>query len=211
MRKKTFTLYLAKEDTGDFNALLSEGALERLNEPSTRVVEVDEFGDGAKVFVFTGSEHEPRWLTELRNEFGIAQPIQTKSTCALVIFRTAERTFAATFGHGWMYLKEENLEGDFGLRVALNALDESKLKRLERANLGDALRGVALSPFQRNFSSFGLDDALDLVRKVSGNTRDEASAEAVTGSRSLKVSGEFEISNLPELARISHEGRCIGV
>jgi uncharacterized protein (TIGR04141 family) len=59
-----------------------------------------------------------------------------------------------------MYLDEDNIEGDFGLRVAINALDDKKLKRLERANLGDALRGVALSPFQREFTSFGQDDAL---------------------------------------------------
>jgi uncharacterized protein (TIGR04141 family) len=99
-----------------------------------------------------------------------------------------------------MYLNENNLEADFGLRVALNALDEKKLRRLERANLADALRGIDLSPFQREFKEFGIDDALDLIRKISGSTRDSASADSLTGARSLKVTGEYAISDLPAIA-----------
>jgi len=71
---------------------------------------------------------------------------------------------------------------------------------LERANLGDALRGVSLSPFQRDFTSFGLDDALDLVKNVSGKTIEDSSADSLSGSRALKVSGDFSIEDLPEIA-----------
>ena len=99
-----------------------------------------------------------------------------------------------------MYLDEHRFEGDFGIRAAINALDDTKLKRLERANLGDAMRAVALSPFQRGLTSFGLDDALDLIRKISGRTRDDANANSMTGSRSLRVTGDFGIADLPDLA-----------
>jgi uncharacterized protein (TIGR04141 family) len=191
MPKKTLTLYLAKVDVDEFEHLLTKGARDRIDRPSTQIVEAGEFGEGARLYVFVGDDISPRWLNELRREFAIGGRIETNSSCALLIFRASGRIFVSTFAHGWMYINEENIEGDFGLRVALNALDDTKLKRLERANLGDALRGVSLSPFQRDFSSFGLDDALDLVRKISGNTRDDASADALTGSRSLKVSGEF--------------------
>jgi uncharacterized protein (TIGR04141 family) len=199
--KKTLTLFLAKVDVGQFEDLLTKGARERIGRPSTRIVEAKEFADGARLYVFVGEDNPPRWLNELRREFAISGRIETSSSCALLMFRASGRIFVSTFGHGWMYVNEENFEGDFGLRVALNALDETKLKRLERANLGDALRGVSLSPFQRDFSSFGLDDALDLVRKVAGITREDVSADALTGSRSLKVSGEFSISDLPGVAR----------
>ncbi len=200
MPKKTFTLYLAKPDVDQFHDLLSEGARDRIDRPSTRVVEAPEFGDGARLYVFVGDNRTPAWLEELRREFAIGGRIRTNSSCAVLFFRTSDRMFAATFAHGWMYLNQDNLEGDFGLRVALNSLDERKVKRLERANLGDALRGVTHSPFQRDFGSFGIDEALDLVRKISGNTREDASADALTGSQSLKVSGEFSVSDLPEIA-----------
>ncbi|MFI5023399.1 MAG: TIGR04141 family sporadically distributed protein [Alphaproteobacteria bacterium] len=200
MPKGTFTLYLAKPDVDQFEDLLSEAARDRLRRPSTRIVEAGEFGHGARLYVFVSEHIPPGWLTELRRVFTIGGRIETNSSCALLIFRASGRIFICPFAHGWMYLNEENLEGDFGLRVALNAVDDKKLKRLDRANLGDALRGVSLSPFQRDFRSFGVDDALDLVRKIGGITRDDASADTLTGSRSLKISGEFSIEELPEIA-----------
>jgi uncharacterized protein (TIGR04141 family) len=191
---------LAKADVENFEDVLSESGQEKLSNQSTRVVEAAGFGDGARLYVFVGQDTPPKWLLELRRTFDIAGRIETKSTCGLLVFRTAERMFAATFAHGWMYLNEENFEGDFGLRVAINAVDEGKLKRLDRANLGDALRGAAVSPFQRDFNSFGLDDALDLVRKIGGGTRLDATADNITGSQSLKVSGDFSLEDLPEIA-----------
>ena len=200
MPKKTVTLYLAKPDIHEFDDLLTEGGIERLEHQTTRVIEPEDFGGRAKLYIFVGKSSEPKFLRELRTEFDIGGLVNTKAACALLMFEIDERIFVATFAHGWMYLNDVNIEGDFGLRVALNALNDKKLKRLERANLGDALRGVSLSPFQRDFDSFGIDDALDLVRKISGSTRESASADALTGSKSLKASGDYEIATLPDIA-----------
>jgi uncharacterized protein (TIGR04141 family) len=197
---KTLTIHLAKEGAEEFDDLLSEEARRRLDHPSTRVVNSDEFGDGARLYVFVGAFHSPKWLTALGRHFEFDGRVETTSAAAVLVFRSAQRVFASTFAHGWMYLDDRRFEGDFGLRVAINALDDAKLKRLERANLGGALRGVASSPFQRELTSFGLDDALDLIRKISGRTREEAAADAMTGSRSLRVTGEFGLGDLPDLA-----------
>jgi uncharacterized protein (TIGR04141 family) len=200
MANRTLTLHLVKEDVAEFDAILSENAVDRLRQPNTRTLEVPGFAEGAKLYVFSSENKVPDWFLDLNRAFGVQADVRTRSSCAILAFRLNGRMFATTFAHGWMYLNESNIEGDFGLRVAINALDEKKLKRLERANLGDALRGVSLSPFQREFTSFGQDDALDLVRRIGGATREEASADAMSGSRSLKVSGELEIEGLPEIA-----------
>lgn len=200
MAKKTFTLYLAKPEIENFDDLLSDTGRTRLADPSTRQVDAADFCGGAKLFVFVGQDRTPVWLRDLRQVFAVPGAIETSSASALLAFRSAERLFACAFSHGWMYLDEDKLEADFGLRVAINAIDEGKLNRLDRANLGDALRAVSHSPFQRDFKSFGLDDALDLVRKVSGSAKVDASADAMVGSRSLKLSGEFNLDELGELA-----------
>ncbi len=200
MAKKTLTLFLGKQDVDDFEELLTDEARGRAHSPSTRVVEAPHFGDGARLYVFVAGQFTPRWLTDLRVHFDVPGQITTSSAAALLLFRSSGRIFATPFAHGWMYLDEHRFEGDFGLRAAINALDDSKLRRLERANLGDALRAVAQSPFQRGLTSFGLDDALDLIRKISGRTRDDANADSVTGSRSLKLTGEFGLGDLPEIA-----------
>lgn len=200
MAQKTLTLYLGKDDLAEFHQAFTEEAQAKLGLQSTRIVDAPNFGDGAKLYVFVGQDHPPRWLGELRQHFQIDGQITTSSAAAVLLFWSAGRLFASPFAHGWMYLDEHRFEGDFGIRAAINALDDTKLKRLERANLGDALRAVALSPFQRGLTSFGLDDALDLIRKISGRTRDDANANSMTGSRSLRVTGEFGIADLPELA-----------
>ncbi|WP_342714130.1 TIGR04141 family sporadically distributed protein [Bradyrhizobium sp. B039] len=200
MASATLTIHLAKEAANEFDDLLSQEARRRLEHRSTLVVDNRDFGDGARLYVFVGSFNSPKWITELRRHFQVDGRVVTASAAAVLVFRAADRIFASTFAHGWMYLDEHRFEGDFGLRVAINALDDTKLRRLERANLGDALRGVSLSPFQRELTSFGLDDALDLIRKISGRTREDAAADAMTGSRSLRLSGQFGLADLPELA-----------
>ena len=199
MARKTYTIHLAKEGVEEFEELLTESAIERLGHSSTQTAESELRGTGVKLIVFLGRLTTPKWMQDLKTEFEL-RDVLSNSACALMSFEESGRKFVATFAHGWMYLRESKFESDFGLKVSVNALDETRLKRLERDNLGDALRGVALSPFHRDFQSFGVDDALDLVRKVSGSTRDGASADVLTGSKSLKVSGEFSLADLPELA-----------
>lgn len=200
MAKKTLTLHLGKAGIEAFEDVFSEEAALKLGHPSTRRVDDPSFGDGARLYVFVGDNHTPKWLTEVRRHFDVPGHIATSSAAGVLLFWRGNRLFASTFAHGWMYLDEHRFEGDFGLRAAINALDDGKLKRIERANLGDALRAVALSPFQRGLMSFGLDDALDLIRKISGQTRDDGTADSMTGSRSLRVTGEFGITDLPALA-----------
>lgn len=200
MPKKTHTLFLAKPDIDDFEHLLTDRARERLGSEGTRIIDVPGFAGGARLYIFAGDFITPAWVLELRRHIPFEGNFVSRSACALLMFRANERVFIATYAHGWMLVEDSNIEGDFGLRVAINILNEKKLKRLERANLGDALRGVSLSPFQRDFNSFGLDDALDLVRKISGRARDDAAADTVTGAKSLKITGEFDIADLPDLA-----------
>lgn len=202
MPRKTYSLYLAKESITDFSALLTENATDRLAHPSSQILDPEGFADRSRLIVLSGTPAVPKWLMDLQSKFDVRE-VRSSSMCSILMFETERRVFVVTFGHGWMYLKNSALEPDFGLKVSLNALDENLLRRVERANLGDALRGVSLSPFHRDFRSFGLDDALDLIRKVSGSTREAASADVMAGSQSLKLSGEISLDDLPSLARES--------
>lgn len=199
MAQKTFTLFLGKSDTTDFERVFTEEARAKLGRSTTTIINCQDFGDGAKLFIFTGEKHVPDWLKEVGRHFSVPN-LYTTSAAGVLLFRSSDRIFASTFAHGWMYLDERCFEGDFGLRAAINALDDKKLRRLERANLGDALRAVALSPFQRGLTTFGTDDALDLVRRISGRTRNDAVIDSISGARSLRLTGEFGLGDLPALA-----------
>lgn len=197
----SFTLYLAKGVAADFSEYLTENARISLASPTTQALGIREYAERASIYLFQGPLRPPPWLMNLSRQFNGLRPFETRSGAAVLFFLRNGRVFAVTFSHGWMYLDEDMFESDFGLKVAVNALDQTKLRRLELANLGDALRGVSQSSFQRDFQSFGVDDALDLVRKISGATRQDTGLNAVTGSRSLKITGEYEVLDLPDLAQ----------
>jgi uncharacterized protein (TIGR04141 family) len=91
-------------------------------------------------------------------------------------------------------------EADFGLKVAINAVSDEKLRSVERSNIGAAIRYFAQASGQRDLGSFGFDDALDLIRKVSGRAADSDFADMVTGSRPLRFSKRIEIAEVPDAA-----------
>jgi uncharacterized protein (TIGR04141 family) len=102
---KTFTIHLAKEGAEEFDELLSEEARSRLDYLNTRIVDSDTFGGGARLYVFVGALHSPKWLIGLRRHFEFEGRVDTVSAAAVLIFRAADRVFASTFAHGWMYLE----------------------------------------------------------------------------------------------------------
>src|SRR5215469_15289515 len=63
------------------------------------------------------------------------------------------------------------------MKVAINALSDDKVRSVERSNIGPAIRDFAQVAGQRDFKAFGFDEALDLVRKVSGYVGDDDFAD----------------------------------
>ncbi|WP_312866025.1 DUF6119 family protein [Rhizobium mongolense] len=67
---------------------------------------------------------------------------------------------------------------------------------LYRGNI-EAYRGGELH--QRDLSAFGIDEALDLIRRVSGGSDDEGLANSVTGSTALKFTKEMDLTEIGEV------------
>ena len=98
-------------------------------------------------------------------------------------FATSDKfTFAVTFAYAHVYLDDSKTEADFGLKVAINAVSDEKLRSVERSNIGAAIRDFAQAAGQRDLRTFGFDDALDLIRKISGRAADKGFADTVTHS-----------------------------
>ena len=200
MSTTSFTLFLAKASNQNYLDFLTSNAQIRAGTNTHQALQLNDFSENAELHIFKGISPPPKWLRNLSLRVEGIELFDRRSVAAVLFFYTGTNTFAVTFAHGWMLLDDTKFEADFGLRVAINALDPTKLKRLERSNLGDAMQGVSQSSFQREFRSFGIDDALDLVRKLSGATNEDSALQGVTGSRSLKLTGEFELDDLPNMA-----------
>ena len=203
MAQKKFTLYLIKEDIARIEDIFRENARARINGDDAIVSQNPAFAEDATVFIFRNPPKRPQWVDEISTQFDVQEQIFNRSSSAVLCFRHATRLFAVTFGHAWLYLDPRAFVPDFGLRVALNAADDSKLKRLDVANLGEALTEVTQSASQRQLETFGFDEALELVRKVSGSIVDETFGSSLSGSNSLKIVKEMEFADIPELAERS--------
>ena len=156
--------------------------------------------EDAFVYIFQNPPREPKWLALISPVFENTSRIINQSSSAVLTFKTAGVRFAVTFGYAWLYLDTTSFVADFGLRVALNAADDRKLRRLDIANLGEAIKGVTQSASQRRFETFGVDEALELVRKITGAVREEEFGSSVTGSNSLKIRTETDFRGIPALA-----------
>ncbi|WP_416899922.1 MAG: DUF6119 family protein [Minwuia sp.] len=200
MPNKSFTLYLTTPETALLSDVLSETALNQLESGIGNRHEIQDFGDRSELFIFTGPPKIPDWLKNVHNTFGIRVDLTTRSAAGLLAFEASGRIFVSSFSYGWMYLNDDVVVGDFGLRVAINTLDDTKLKELDRSNLGSAMQDSAKSPFRRSFDNFGFDEALDHIKRVSGKAQENLEEDAVSGAKSLKFSGDFALTDLPEIA-----------
>lgn len=200
MRKKTITLHLARPSVSNFIDVLSESARDQVARGRVAQSSSDSFGDGAVLYVFPGRPKPPDWAGQLSPYFQVDANLRSVAPCAIIVFRSAGSIFVVTFSYAHVYLDLSKLEADFGLRVAVNILSDSKLKSVESANLGSAVRGIVQAAAQIDFHSFGFGDALDLVRKVSGKAPDKSFADNVTGARALRFTKEITLGDVPDHA-----------
>jgi uncharacterized protein (TIGR04141 family) len=199
-KTKTFTLYLAKSDAKAFEDLLTQTARDRVNAGNVVIKDSTGLGNNARAFIFDNIPQQPKWLLDLSGVFTGLPPLKNKSSCAVVVFEHAKRTFVTSFAHGWQYVDEAKIEMDFGLKVVINSLSDDKVKRIDRSHLGEAIKGVSQSAFQRNLQAFGIDEALDLVRRITGRTDKDDFADSLSGATALKITREMTLSELAEVA-----------
>ncbi|TYC48558.1 hypothetical protein FMN50_26195 [Rhodobacterales bacterium] len=197
---RTFSLYLAKSSVLNFQDILTDTAREKIDSGSATSISTNELGDKATVYIFQTVAKTPNWITDLSRIFENVPNIKNKSSSALLIFLQQERIFITPFAHGWQYIDDTKIETDFGLKVAVNSLNDAKLKRIDCSHLGEAMKGVSQSAFQRDIQSFGIDEALDLVMRITGTAEKDGFAKNITGSTALKISKEMAIEDLDVLA-----------
>jgi len=199
-KTKTFSLYLAKNDVSDFNDILSQSARDRVAAGDAQIIDSNKLGDNARAYIFQNFPRPPNWLSVVGEVFTGLPSITNKSSCALIVFKQKSRVFLTSFAHGWQYINDAKIESDFGLKVAINTLSDSKIRRIDRSHLGEAIKGVSQSAFQRDLQTFGIEEALDLIRRVTGKIENDDFADSLAGSTALKITREMTLSDLAEIA-----------
>lgn len=190
MAKRTFSLFLLKEEAGVAKDAL---AVSRLTSYPVNGL------DGGVLFLRRSQRDEPEWLGFLRPHLATQPRARTvASLSGLLVFRASGRWFALSFGYGRMLVDPEMIVTDFGLRVALNSVDPDELQSIDAKTLEELTVNTRRQLSRgSSITTFELDLNRDLVRAVRGRSGDTAFADQVAGSAALRISGDMNFAASP--------------
>lgn len=141
---------------------------------------------------------DPWWLEFLRSGTANLPKLLNQSTAAVLFVPAEGRLIAVTFGYGRNLLAPGSFERDFGLRVALNVVDDKTLKSVD-ARAFEELTLTTRSQTSRGaaFESFRLNELRDLLRAVTGTPKSPEVGHRVTGADALKLTYDADLKTLP--------------
>lgn len=147
--------------------------------------------------------HPPGWVRYLDSavQGGIAG-IQSATAAGLLLLRIDGDTFALTFGYGRSFLNQNAIERRFGLRVALNLVDERQLRSLDTKVFEEMVvsRNTQTSR-KSDLPAFGVDVLRDILRAATGVAREGTGYKNVSGADALVLGTDRSVEDLPDLLR----------
>jgi uncharacterized protein (TIGR04141 family) len=150
--------------------------------------------------------HPPRWASYFTNHIDIKHLGEVSSAGALLLVPWGKLWFAVAFGQGRHLLQSNLVESSFGLKVALNAIEDGNLRSID-AETFDAIAEHARYQASRDAEArdFGLDVERDLLWAVTGKPAREEIGRKITGRDALCSNTSVEITGLPEYFAKIHE------
>ena len=124
----------------------------------------------------------------------------TRTIGALLLVEQAGRTFALTFGTGFHLLHGEGVERDFGMRVALNAIEPDKLRSVDKASYDhNPLNSRTQSTTEVDIFDLHMNTDTDMLYAVTGMCNEPLLGSRVTGRDALTLMIEGDLDKIPEI------------
>jgi len=105
-------------------------------------------GDPAGIVIHAqGPDLTADWCNDLRTTTGIAVAYGTRTAGALLILLVDDNVYAAGYGNGYLWLKDDAKDPRFGLNFAARCVDADRIQDLVRRTAG--ARGYRQHPCTR--------------------------------------------------------------
>jgi uncharacterized protein (TIGR04141 family) len=192
------TMYLLREE-----ADLAPGSLRHPELYEELPLRIPDTGNAQwRLFTYPGEEREARWMAHVRPllaDPGVGEPLRNRAAGAVLLLGSNGRVFAITFGTGFHAINPQLIEHDFGLRVAANSVEPTRLKIASARGLGKGHRNaVSYLPTPNEIFALGLLPDEEWIQRFGGEARLPAFAKSINGADSLQVSIEdFQLTDLP--------------
>jgi uncharacterized protein (TIGR04141 family) len=149
---------------------------------------------------------KPGWATYLDPVVdGGVQGLQSSSASGLLLLQVDGRTFALTFGYGRSFLDQARIERRFGLKVALNLIDERQIRSLDTKKFDEMVVSTNTQTSRTTeLPTFGVDILRDILRAVTGKAPESTGYKSLSGADALVLGVDKPITDLPAMLRDLH-------
>ena len=148
----------------------------------------------------------PGWVTYLDPVVdGGVQGLQSSSASGLLLLQVDGHTFALTFGYGRSFLHQAKIERRFGLRVALNLIDERQIRSLDTKKFDEMVVSTNTQTSRTTeLPTFGVDILRDILRAVTGKAPESSGYKSLSGADALVLGVDKPVTDLPAILRDLH-------
>lgn len=139
----------------------------------------------------------PKWSPFIEKYFSV-DGVENQGHGFLLLLKASGRFFAVSFGYGFLALNRANLERNFGIKVAANAIGKDKVRMIDSRTIDLVTRQqrVNLSE-EASIPDFAIDVDHEWVRFLSGSPIDKTIASSLAGSDSLQINSSICFDELP--------------
>lgn len=196
MEKKVIdlTIFLIKENIYDYEECV-KNVLERKECKLKQA-----FGLEGMIYYDDSSSKAPKWKSDL-DKIAIEELDMKDNTSnkAVLLVRIAGRIMAVVFGYGRTLLKEECIVRNFGLRVALNIIDQTKMRSVDAATIENTVVNTQRqTTYNTSQDEFGLSTTSEIMKGIAGVPREQGYGNHISGRDSLTASVFMNIYELKE-------------
>lgn len=198
---KNFESYnLLLHNTRDFDKCLKKEFLE--NEfYSVDVSKYNGFVDG-RIYIAPTEENEVEWLNTLNlytDESIKSDSYKNKSNKAVMMLKYEKDeevyVLSLVFGYGRTMLNEQYIVRNFGLRTAVNLIEESNIKSLNSLNISTDYLDIQRQAFSYgSYSDLHVDTNSDILKSISGRAPSNSNYSTLNGADNLRFSAKSEVT-----------------
>jgi uncharacterized protein (TIGR04141 family) len=158
-----------------------------------------------RIYVKERKEGRPRWAEHLDKVHGFQlDGLTTLSASAVLFVKIKKRVVAFAFGYGRYLLDDAQVVLDFGIKTALNTLDNTTLRSVDLYSMEqEPLQKRTQAVRSSNINTFGIDVSRDILKAVTGDARAGIDWETIHGggsqySLTAKIEGFEELKDIAE-------------
>lgn len=198
MSTQRLTIFLLRE-IADFDDALAEDVIPGLTGSEL----TEESGLTGRFYSKKSFSRIPGWVKYIDPVVdGGVQGVQSASAAGLLLLKVDDHVFALTFGYGRSFLNQAKIERRFGLKVALNLIDERHIRSLDTKKFDEMVVSTNTQTSRTTeLPTFGVDILRDILRAVTGLAPDGSGYKSLSGADALVLGVNKPVTDLPTLLR----------